>query len=652
MDGSVAAFGRAGSVRPGAVLAWLVLPLLPALVLADAAFGPGPAGWRDVAQSFLRSDTMAQALAWELRLPRALAALLVGGALGMAGCLMQAVMRNPLASPDILAVTQGGHLALVLATLALPGMPALPATLLGGLGAGALALAVSGGLAAPPARLALGGLAVALACGAAAQAAVVLADDRSAGLVLWAAGALDQAGWARLGGQAPFVAAGMIGGLLSARGLDVLALGQDAARSLGQGGRAVPGLALGSGVLLAAASVVVAGPIGFVGLVAPNLLRLAGVTRHALRLPLSAAWGGALLLGADLLARAASLWAGTVPVGVVAACLGAPALMLAARHARDAQAGAWLPAWPKRPAPAALWGAAVLAGAAAVLAGLWAGDGATPGTTAFDLRAPRVAVAGLAGAALALAGALLQSASRNPLAGPETLGLAQGAALASVLAVLAGMAPGSAAFVGVALAGALGSLAVLWLAGGGASAARLTLVGLGLASGFAALGVLVVLGARLQATQALSWLAGTTYGRGWPDVVPLLLALAIAAPLLGLAGRRMDVLALGPDAAATLGEDVARLRTWLLAGGAGLAGAAVSVVGAVGFLGLLAPHAARLLAGPRHAGMLPLSAALGALLAVVADLLGRSVIAPREVPLGLVTALLGAPLFLLLLRRR
>lgn len=652
MDGGIAALGRAGSVRFGATLAWLVLPLLPTLVLADAAFGPGPTGWRDVAQSFLHNDTMAQAMAWEVRLPRALAALLVGAALGVAGCLMQAVMRNPLASPDILAVTQGGHLALVLATLAHPGMPALPATLLGGLGAGALALAVSGGPAAPPARLALGGLAVALACGGAAQAAVVLADDRSAGLVLWAAGALDQAGWARLGGQAPFVAAGMIGGLLAARGLDVLALGQDAARSLGQGGRAVPGLALGSGVLLAAAAVVVAGPIGFVGLVAPNLLRLAGVTRHALKLPMSAAWGGALLLGADLLARAASPWAGTVPVGVVAACLGAPALMLAARHLRDAQADAWLPAWPKRPALAALWSAAVLAGVAATVAGLWAGDGATPRLMAFDLRAPRMTIAGLAGAALALAGALLQSASRNPLAGPETLGLVQGAALASVLAVLAGMAPGSAAFVGVALAGALGSLAVLWLAGGSASAARLTLVGLGLASGLGALGVLVVLGARLQATQALSWLAGTTYGRSWPDVLPLLLALAIAAPLLGLARRRLDVLALGPDAAATLGEDVARLRTWLLAGGAGLAGAAVSVVGAVGFLGLLAPHAARLLAGPRHARMLPLSAALGALLAVVADLLGRSVIAPREVPLGLVTALLGAPLFLLLLRRR
>lgn len=652
MDGDVAALRRAGTARPRPALIWLVVPLLPVLVLADAAFGPGPAGWRDIAQSFLHDDTIAQAIAWESRLPRALAALLVGAALGMAGCLMQAVTRNPLASPDILAVTQGGHLALVLATLALPWMPALPATLLGGLGAGALALAMAGGPAAPPARLALGGLAVALACGAAAQAAVVLADDRAAGLVLWAAGALDQAGWVRLGGQAPFVAMGMIGGLLAARGLDVLALGQDPARSLGQGGRAIPALALGSGVLLAAASVVIAGPIGFVGLAAPNLLRLAGVTRHALKLPLSAAWGGALLLAADLLAQAVSLWAGTVPVGVVAACLGAPALMLAARQARDAQTGAWLPAWPERPTPAVLWGTAVLAGIAAMLAGVWVGDGATPGAMALDLRAPRVAIAGLAGAALALAGALLQGASRNPLAGPETLGLVQGAALASVLAVLAGMAPGSTAFVGVTLAGALGSLVVLRLAGGNASAARLTLVGLGLASGLGALGVLVVLGARLQATQVLSWLAGTTYGRGWPDGIPLLLALAASAPLLGLVSRRMDALALGPDAAASLGEDVGRLRTWLLAGGAGLAGAAVSVVGAVGFVGLLAPHAARLLAGPRHARMLPLSAALGAVLAMVADLLGRTVIAPREVPLGLVTALLGAPLFMLLLHRR
>lgn len=652
MDGSVAAPRLAVSARSGPAWAWLAVPLLPALVLADAAWGPGPAGWRDVVQSLLRDDTVAQAIAWDSRLPRALAALVVGAALGFAGCLMQAVTRNPLASPDILAVTQGGHLALVLALLMLPWMPALPATLLGGLGAGALALAVAGGPAAPPARLALGGLAVALACGAAAQAAVILADDRAAGLVLWAAGALDQAGWARLGGQMPFMLAGMVGGLLAARGLDVLALGPDAASSLGQGGRTVPALALGSGVLLAASSVVVAGPIGFVGLAAPNLLHLAGVTRHALKLPLSAAWGGALLLAADLLSQVVSLRVGTVPVGVVTACLGAPALMLAARRARDAQAGNWLPAWHRRPSPATLWGAAGMALTAAMAAALWVGDRATPWALALDLRAPRMVVAALAGAALALAGALLQAASRNPLAGPETLGLAQGAALASVLAVLAGMVPGSAGFVAVALAGAAGSLALLRFAGCGASAARLTLVGLGLASGLSALGVLVVLGARLQATQALSWLAGTTHGRGWTDGLPLVLALAVAFLLLGLIHRRMDVLALGPDAAAALGEDVARLRTWLLAGAAGLTGAAVSVVGAVGFVGLLAPHAARLLAGPRHGRMLPSSAALGALLAVVADLLGRSVIAPREIPLGLVTAVLGAPLFLLLLRRR
>ncbi|WP_457581076.1 FecCD family ABC transporter permease [Ensifer canadensis] len=298
----------------------------------------------------------------------------------------------------------------------------------------------------------------------------------------------------------------------------------------------------------------------------------------------------------------------------------------------------------------------LVASAFAVASALAVGDGfaitASELVAAFDLRAPRLLVAVGAGMLLAGAGVFLQAATRNPLCGPETLGLAQGAALFSLVALLGGLLPGSLGFQLVAAAGSFAALFCLFAFGVHRTPERLVLYGIALAASLGACGTIVVVEARLQTTQALSWLAGSTHARGMDDAVallPWLLFLLVAAVSFC---SRLDVLALGDDAARSLGLSTATARLGAATCAAIFVAGAVSSIGAIGFVGLLAPHAGRLLAGPKHARLLPVSLALGAILVVVADMVGRSIVAPRELPAGIVTALVGAPVFALLLHRR
>jgi ABC-type Fe3+-siderophore transport system permease subunit len=188
--------------------------------------------------------------------------------------------------------------------------------------------------------------------------------------------------------------------------------------------------------------------------------------------------------------------------------------------------------------------------------------------------------------------------------------------------------------------------------GGGLDSARLVLVGVGLSAGLGGLTTLLVVATNPWDTpRALTWLCGSTYGRTMSMVLPVALAFVLIAPLVLTDHRRLDLLALDDDTPRLLGVRLDRTRVLHLSGAAILTAGAVCAVGVVGFVGLVAPHCARSLVGGRHRRVLPLAAILGALLVSVADTLGRTVIAPAQIPAGLVTAIVGAPHFVYLLWR-
>jgi iron complex transport system permease protein len=270
----------------------------------------------------------------------------------------------------------------------------------------------------------------------------------------------------------------------------------------------------------------------------------------------------------------------------------------------------------------------------------------------IELRAHRVLLAGLAGAALAIAGVLVQGVVRNPLAAPETLGVTGGASLAALAALL--LVP-ELPVVLVPFAAFLGGGAALpltlWIAGPRASGHRIALAGIALAAAFGAGTSLLIVQADVRVAQALVWLAGSVYGRDWSTLLALGGWLAVLMPLIVLSVRPLDVLAVGRSAARSLGVAWPRTPRAILLLSAALAAAAVAAVGAVAFLGLVAPHLARLFTGPRHRRLVPLAALVGALLLMTADLLGRTLLAPRQIPAGIVTAIIGAPYFVYLLAR-
>lgn len=273
------------------------------------------------------------------------------------------------------------------------------------------------------------------------------------------------------------------------------------------------------------------------------------------------------------------------------------------------------------------------------------------------LRAPRMLLGGLAGAALAMSGLLLQTLVRNPLASPDILGMTSGAGAAAVgFLTLAAAGAVDMAWLPVATtAGAwVATLAVLGLAWQrGLAPMRLVLVGVAISALLGAVTTWLLVASPLStATSSYVWLTGSVFGATWAEVVRMSLWLAALLPLLVWSARRADVLR-GDDAVATgVGLPVTATRLCLLALSVALAGAAIAHAGAMAFVGLIAPHIGRRLAGGGMGASLWASALVGALLVMLADLTARLAFAPRDLPAGIFVAALGAAFFVLLLMRQ
>lgn len=287
------------------------------------------------------------------------------------------------------------------------------------------------------------------------------------------------------------------------------------------------------------------------------------------------------------------------------------------------------------------------------MVGLESATGEDHSFVVATLRLPRALVAVAVGVALGTSGAILQGLTGNPLAAPSVLGITQGAGLGAVIASVA--IPGTGHLVPLFALGGAGlaaSLVYLLAWKDGLSPGRLVLVGVAVAAIAGALTTLVVtIGNVHQVQSALVWLAGSLRARSWPELWSLLPWLAVFLPLALIGSRSLNNLSLGESVARSLGSRVELERGLLLLVSVALAAAAVAAAGTVAFVGLMAPHLARRLVGPAHEGVLPTAALMGGLIVAAADLAGRTVLAPVEIPCGIVTAIVGAPYFVYLLYR-
>jgi iron complex transport system permease protein len=277
----------------------------------------------------------------------------------------------------------------------------------------------------------------------------------------------------------------------------------------------------------------------------------------------------------------------------------------------------------------------------------------------WQIRVPRVAAALLAGAGLSIAGAAFQALFRNPLATPFTLGVASGAAFGVALATRLGLA---AAFLGLAtdslaaLAGALVAVAVVWLltrVRPASSSMVLLLAGVAMSFFFSSLILLLQYTASLgDSYQIVRWLMGGLAGVGTRELIHLLPFVVLGIAILGWRARELDLLSIGSDLAASRGVDVGHQRTVIFLATSLMVGGVVAACGPIGFVGMMAPHICRLLLGAGHRHLLPASCLFGGAFLAVCDTVARLVLAPAELPVGVITAFLGGPFFLWLLLRR
>lgn len=614
-------------------------------------------------------DDLGQAVVAFSVLPRVAVALLAGAGLALAGTLLQQVLRNPLAEPATLGIAAGAHLALALATLFAPMLLVFGRDVVA-LGGAALATAAVLGLSwrhgFAPVHVVLAGLVVGLYCGAIAALLVLLHERYLEGLFLWGGGSLVQQDWSATLALLPrlLVIAGFVAVL--ARPLAMLDLGDEAARGVGLPVASVrfAGLALA----VAATGFIVAsiGVIGFIGLIAPTLARLTGARTFRMRLWTAPLIGAALLWLTDQLVQRLSGAGGELlPAGAVTALFGAPLLFwLLPRLRFEPPRATMVPSPVRRVGP---WGIAGLTAALGLVVLFALLVGRAPdghwGTAFGDLAAweralqwrwSRTMAALAAGAMLALAGAMLQRLTANPMASPEVLGISSGAAFGLLAALLLAADLGRFGQFAAACIGALAALLAILALNRRSSFApeRVLIAGLALGALLDALVGILMASGDPRALRMLNWLAGSTYGiDGRGALVSLGLAVGLVA-LVSLVRRWLDLMPLGSRTAAALGVEAGRARGAVLLLAAALTAGGTLAVGPLSFVGLMAPHLARRLGFRRAGGEVVGAALTGAGLMVAADWLGRVVDFPRQLPAGLVAAVIGAPILMILLQGR
>lgn len=601
-------------------------------------------------------------------MPRGVIALVAGAALGLSGAILQAVLRNPVADPTTLGISAGAQLALVMATILAPGLldqGRWPVAMAGAAAAAALVMAIGARRAFAPVTMVIAGMLVGMTASAIATAITLSRGEYLLSLVIWNGGALVQQDWAGTRALALVLAFGALGAAALARPLRVLSLGAEGARGLGMNIALVRGMAVALAVGLAGAVSAELGLIGFVGLAGPALARTLGARSMAQLLWLAPVVGALMLSVCDGVVQTIAGAGGEMfPTGALTGLIGGPLLIWLLPRLRGSTPPGTEAA--EGPAPRLARPGLVLLALAAAVAGLalllvWIGR--VPGGWAvldwdsfrafLPLRLPRLVAAGAAGAALAMAGAILQRLTANPLASPEVLGVSGGAAIGYAATLFLISAPGQGPLTLGTMAGAALALALVatYARRRDMPAERVLLAGIAVSAMAAALLSAIMATGSPQSWQVLAWLSGSSATVG---LVQAAVLSAIASGVAGAAwlGRRwLAALPLGPEVSAGLGLPLVRARLLLILV-AGLAtGAASVLVGPLSFTGLMAPHLARRLGLARAWDHLLGAALIGALLMIAADFGARMAGFPYELPLGLFASLLGAPWLIWLMMR-
>lgn len=651
----------AALLRPGLFL----LLLIGALAGWDLAHQlPGSLWWQALFSPQL--DDARQAVIHFSWLPRLAICLLAGAALGLAGTLMQQVLRNPLASPTTLGVASGAQLALMMVTLFAPSWLLIGRewiAMAGGSLAMGLVFALAWRRQLNPVVIVFAGLVINLYLAAISMGLLLFFQEELKGLLVWGSGSLAQNSWSGTLYLLPRLLAAAVLAALLARPLAVLELDDASARSLGVSLKHLRFAGLGLAVFITACVVSVVGLIGFIGLAAPVMVRMLGVRRLGLRLLWAPVLGALLLAATDLLQSLIRFWPVLIPTGAMTALLGAPLLLwliprLTLKSTPRASAGLVV---ARHPAPARLVGLMLTGLVLAVVASLLFGQGMDgwrwPSWLRWEAqlewRLPRTLAAGAAGVLLALAGTLLQRVSNNPMASPELLGVSGGTFMGVIAAALLLPAlPLPMMLLGGVL-GAFGCLLLLVLINRKNSfqPERILLSGIAITALFEPLQAIALANGDLRVQQLLSWMSGSTYHVTQPVAMALaVLALLMLAACL-LVSRWLDLMPMGPAVATALGVRLSRAQLVILLLVAVLTASATMVIGPLSFAGLLAPHMARLMGLVRARWHLLGAAGCGALLMVLADWVGQQVLFPQEVPVGLVSTLLGGAYFMWCLRR-
>lgn len=599
------------------------------------------------------------------QLPRLAMAPLCGIALGMAGALFQQVLRNPLASPSTLGVEAGAGLAIALAILFLPALLGWSRDLVSLTGAGfasGIVFFLSRKFAFRPLAVVLSGLIVGFYLSALSSTFILLNDYRLSGLFIWGSGSLSQQDWRPFWDLLPRVAiCALVAGLL-VRPMTALQL-DETARGLGLRIATIRAAALGLAVILTAFTVSAVGVIGFLGLAAPAIARAIGARTFRTRLFLAPLVGACLLTATDqslqLLSKATGMF---LPAGAVTAVLGAPVLFLLIRKlpvAPGAVTGAAALTFARRPLVRVLAPVGILLVCLFLTATFIGRDGSgqwvlDTGETLEPLliwRLPRSVAAGAAGALLAIAGVILQRLLRNPMASPEVLGVNAGAGMGLLVVLLCVAAPGHFALTSGAAIGALSALGLLIFSirKSALSGNRALMAGVALATFLFALLSVVTATGDPRAMHLLTWMAGSTYKADMTSAAVLVGAAALTLPFLPLLARQLELLSVGTALARATGARVERIQLLALTL-AGLLTAIASLgVGALSFIGLIAPQIARQAGLQRCLPQIAGAAMTGATLMVAADFLGRTIYFPWQLPAGLLSALIGGPVLMIVL---
>ncbi|MEI6897319.1 MAG: iron ABC transporter permease [Psychromonas sp.] len=588
---------------------------------------------------------------YQLLLPTLLMALLCGALLAQSGAVVQISLGNAFASPSTIGISAGALLGAMVTNLIIDD-PSIwqvwLAAFIFALLIATLILLLSQVIGGGKLQLILIGMAMSLAIGALSSAIMIYAEQRMDGLFLWGSGNIGQSDSQLV--SIVFIPALILLALplFCHRQLDMLSLGEDTANVVGLSVQRWRAVLLLIAVLQASLVTAMVGVLGFVGLMAPHIARMLGFNKTRKLLICASVFGALLVIFAELFSRSLPVSGFRLPTGVLTVLIGMPCFLYLLTRKKGAmsmamqESGFGLAALIKLPKFFAISIPGILVILTAML--FW------PNEMGAEFTVWRMIVAIVAGMSLAMAGCALQALFRNPMASPDISGATSASVLCIILALQIWPDASRMDLFLYALVGAASVICILFIAMRfQLRVSQLALLGIAISAWCGTVASMVLTFGAGAASVTVLWLTGTTYGAddqiGW-------LLIAVAAPcclaLLALS-RQLDLFTLGDDWGLHLGQSLMKVRLLILFLVVLLTAASVAAVGAIAFVGLLSPHIMRLLGQTRHWVLLLGSGLVGAWFLLLADGLGRTLIAPFEIASGILVSIIGGLYFICLI---